>query len=206
MQGKLNTDINDIGFLNYLTKYPINASGNLNSELALRGSLSDPDISGMANIEHAKVQFYNYNSQINQITLKAQGKNKDWQITGSGYSKDKLLDFKTNINWQNQLTLKSTLKGNDIEIANIPPIQLTISPDLTLVYDNQFKLSGHISIDHAKINGDDLPNLSSSNQMQADIIYVSSDNQPIAMTTKIPLALNLQLLLGNDTKFYGFWP
>ncbi|MCF6776515.1 translocation/assembly module TamB domain-containing protein [Thiotrichales bacterium 19X7-9] len=206
MKGTLSTEINDLDFLNFLTKYPVNISGNLNSQLALSGVLANPNISGVANIQNAKVQLYNYNSEINQITLRAQGKNKHWQVTGSGYSKNKPLNFNADINWDKRLIIQSTLKGNNIEVANIPPIQLTISPDLALIYDydSEFKLNGHISIDHAKIHGDDLPNLSSANQMQADVVYVSTDNRPVAVTTKIPLALNLELLLGDDTKFYGF--
>ncbi|MCF6766454.1 translocation/assembly module TamB domain-containing protein [Thiotrichales bacterium 19S3-7] len=204
LDGKLNTNINDLGFLNYLSKQPINVSGELNSNLSLQGKLSNPDISGSTTVKNASVHFYNYNSQIEKITLNARGENRHWQITANGYNNAQPLNLTADINWNKQLLFTSNLKGSNIQVANIPPLQITISPNLTLTYDKEFKLTGQIAIDQAKIHGDNLPNLSNANQMQADIVYVSNDNQPIAVTTEVPVAMNLQILLGDDTKFYGF--
>ncbi|MCF6807977.1 translocation/assembly module TamB domain-containing protein [Thiotrichales bacterium 19S9-12] len=202
--GNLNTTLENLAMLNFLVPYPINFSGNLTSHLTFSDQLLNPNIQGVTNIQNGTINLYNYNSEISNIILRAEGKDRNWVITGSGINNNNTISLKSNINWQKKLTLTSNLKGSKVQIANIPPLNIIISPDIQLNYDDQLKLLGSIKIDHANIKGDNLPNLSNSSQMQADIIYLNAQDEPITTMAEIPLLMRLKINFGDDTKFYGF--
>lgn len=204
IKGDLNVIFPEISLLSFVVKYPLNLTGSFFSHLKFRGNVNKPVVSGEAQLKDTNITLYNFNTQIKNINLLASGSQYQWILKGDAFSNNNPINLAGELKWENGLYFKSTVKGNKLLLVNIPPMKIIASPDLSFSYDKLLKFSGSIDIDEAKIQADNLPNLSSNNAMIQDIVYVNQNNQPLDTSKPTPFKMNLHLNLGNDLKVYGF--
>ena len=206
IQSTVNIDWHNVDFLSALIPFPAKTNGHLKADLTFSGKLSAPRTSG-------KIQLMNSNTDIVPLGISLQNTNISATITppfkmainGKSILDKAALNINGGIVYDSTWKIDLNLNGKKLKVANLPELQLTVSPNLTFNNMHGFFLtSGKVRVDQATIHADNMKSLVTSNSIQDDIIYIDSDHQVLSQSKTNPIATDLTLDLGDNTKFYGF--
>jgi hypothetical protein len=206
IQSTVNINWHNVDFLSALIPFPAKTNGHLKADLTFSGKLSAPHTSG-------KIQLIDSNTDIVPLGVSLQNTNISATITppfkmairGKSTLDNAILNINGEIVYDGAWKTDLNLNGKKLKVANLPELQLSVSPNLTFNNMHGFFLtSGQVRVDQAIVHADSMKSLVTSNNIQNDIIYIDSDQQVLSQPKANPIATDLTLDLGDNTKFYGF--
>ncbi len=197
IRGNLQLSVHHLRILPLLVPQLRAPTGNLLANVALQGTLKQPDYNGnialtnaSADIPMLGITLKNVNANIalknrQHINLQAnlQSGLGRMNIVGTGV-------------WQPQrFSLTAKVTGQAVLVADLDQVNITASPDLALTLDNQnLTLSGNVTVPNAKINPDSFNN----DVTTADDIVLVRHGLPLAKSMRMKLFTKINLSLGDN--------
>jgi len=215
LQGELRLSFDDMGWLEGIVPQISEVSGQLEGRLDIAGSLQDPRLGGNIALTDASlnVPALGLNIEALETALNSDGMDR-FVITGFARSGDGSLNFSSEINntFSDNRSVDLRLAGDSFVLANLPELQLSITPDLRLQGSNEgINLSGQIFVPRLNAEVNTLPE--TAVDVSSDTVIIQAEggtevrNAALAEPTAlagIPVSGDLRVELGDDVRMSGF--
>ena len=203
LDGNLDLALNDLAFLDLLSPEITRSQGRANAQYAIAGTLAEPRLLGSLNVEGLATEvpalglklydgrFSVRAEDAQRFVLEGQLDANQGQLVVAG---EGTLDGST--------PLRMTLRGENVLVADIPALKVSISPDLVIEQDsNGVRASGTLGIPAANIDLAKLPGGGASSA-SADVV-VTDDAKP-STKKSLPVSAEIRLVLGEEVKLAGY--
>ena len=215
IKGKVNIDIPSVAWANQFMPDIKKLQGRLSSELNISGQLSQPQITGRANLVNSRFALPQTGTSIEKINLSllSTQANKA-RIAGSLQSGKGTLaiDGQLDLSQLEQWQAKLNLRGQRLDFMNTYEIKGVVSPNLIIDANaNAVKITGTLGIPETRIRLNDLP--ATAVYESSDVVIVGSKQAALSTSSsKIKKAAaigfkihpNVRVLMGDQVSFSGF--
>ncbi|MBU2097588.1 MAG: translocation/assembly module TamB domain-containing protein, partial [Gammaproteobacteria bacterium] len=215
LQGELQLDFEDLGWLEGIVPQLSNVSGELSGRMYLAGSLDAPQVSGDIMLSEAGLSIPALGMSVRALetTLSSDGAER-FVLTGYAESGEGSLNFSSEIEqaFSENRRMDIRLAGDNFTLANLPELSLSITPDLRLQGSQQgINLSGQLFVPHLNAEIVTLPE--SAVDVSSDAIIIQAEggtevrNAALAEPTLlagVPMSGDVRLELGDDVRVSGF--
>jgi translocation and assembly module TamB len=154
MAGNLLLDSNALGMLDsYITQID-RATGRINADLKLTGSLGTPQLAGALKISEARIDSYQVNLALRDLNLDAQLTDNQLALQGSANAGvDGKARFNGQLRWQGgQPYGKLHLDGDNLLIVNIPEAKVYATPNVDMnIAARRIDVTGSIELPYARL-------------------------------------------------------
>ncbi|AWL12860.1 Translocation and assembly module TamB [Saliniradius amylolyticus] len=212
LQGQLNPQTRQLSAKLALPEFDLNKllpvipsldqlAGNLNARVQAQGPLESPELTGQITVSKAEMRIAATQTHIQQghFDLNFTGRQLDYEsqfIMGQGQA-----ELEGQAQWQpgegpwhQRIQASAWLQGHQLELAVLPELQASLSPNLHLNLDKQLSVTGQLTVDNGKLTLSQLPE--SAVQVSDDMVIQGQTQQD-----KTPLPINLALALVLDEPF-----
>lgn len=210
VNGELKVKLGDIGVISSVTPVIDTASGRLDVDIALAGTLASPEFSGAASLKNGNLSYEPLGLKLTDIQLQStirEDNHIDLQSTfkagdGSGEivsSADSLGGIGDGV--------ELSLTGKNLTIVDLPDINVVADMDLGLgLYKDKLEINGDILIPRARLSP---VNITSTRVSESDdLVIVASENaedeqindekSPFAITGQVDLSLGQDVIIDLD--------
>ncbi|WP_133129493.1 translocation/assembly module TamB domain-containing protein [Legionella yabuuchiae] len=195
IQGAIHLNIDSLQFLNGISPTVEKLHGQLTMKLTASGTLGNPALKGLLNLQNASVYFPNLDVTYNPVNLEIQTENNQWNSTGSIVSQGNTLTVNGQGRFYPTVMGEVTLKGENIPAMNTAEYSINISPNLIIQFEpNAIAIKGSVLVPNAEIKP---ITFSDTVSLTEDAVFVSQKKEttPLTITTDINLNMgeNVQL-------------
>lgn len=215
LSGQLQLQFNDLGWLKGLVPQISQVRGSLNGQLDLSGTLDEPRVRADLSLLDGGVSIQALGIELLGIetTLTSEGPAR-LLINGVVQSGDGSLNFSSQIDnvLNDTRALDIRVAGADFTLANLPDLQLAISPDIHIQADSQgINFSGQLYVPLLNAEINTLPE--TAVDVSSDVVILQLDGStPVrnaalteqTMLAGMPLSGELRLILGDNVRVAGF--
>ncbi len=221
LSGQVQLQFEDLGWLEGLVPQISDVRGSLNGQLDLGGTLSSPHIRADLALDDAglAVQALGIDLRVRQTTLISEGPDR-LVVNGIVESGEGSLNFSSQIDrlFSDTRALELQVAGSGFTLANLPDLQLTVSPDIRVTGTSQaIHVSGQLLVPLLNAQINTLPE--TAVDVSSDAVIIQSEpgaplpNAALAQTTVIgqqaalggiPLSGEMRLVLGDNVRIAGF--
>ncbi|QIQ20959.1 autotransporter assembly complex protein TamB [Zophobihabitans entericus] len=206
LSGQVIMDKISLAIFNSLLRDDEYASGLLNANLKLGGSLEDPTINGNLSLSQSDIQTNQLPVDVKSIGMDIKFHGKSSTLDGLIKTQEGDITLSGNADWRDihNWNAKLAVKGAGMSIDYPPMIKMTIIPDISITANqDEINLGGRITIPKARITVEDLPE---------SIVDVSSDevmldeNLEEVEVQQLPLRINsnLSIVIGDNVFVSAF--
>lgn len=216
LDGRIDLDFDDLSWVEAFTPLVEDPQGQLSGQVSISGTLSDPLVGGNLTLANASLHIPALGLELTDLTTALTSNGSDLMtLRGEVSSGDGVLHFDSEV--QNPLeddrALRLTLDGENFELANLPELHLTITPNLTVTANlTGINASGSLVLPVLDVTITTLPE--SAVNVSADTVLVAQPsgepeihNAATAdrgILQDVPMTGQLHLVLGDDVHFTGF--
>ena len=215
LQGELDLNFEDLGWLEGLVPQLSNVTGELSGRMTLAGSVESPQIGGDIMLSGAGVDVPALGLTVSDLETTISSRSTDLiEVSGYAGSGEGSLNFTGEIRqvFTENRQAEVRLAGENFTLANLPELQLSITPDLRLRGSQQgIDLSGQLFIPQLNAEIVTLPETAVDVSSDAIIVQQPGDTQvrnaalaEPTLLAGIPLSGELRLELGDDVRVAGF--
>ena len=201
LTGSLNVQTRELGFLPVLVPEVDRAAGKLNADLKFAGRLGAPEIEGSLVLEEGELDLYAVNLQLREIAMRADLKGTGLKLEAKTRAGKGVAEVVGGLEWRDRLPFgQIKLKGENLELVNVPEAQVSVSPDLRFRIDGRkIGVDGAVRVPHAFLTPADLSGavLSSSDE-------VLVGQEPESDENRFEVTVGVQLVLGKDVRVDSF--
>lgn len=215
LQGELQLDFDDLGWLEGIVPQLSNVTGELTGRMNLAGTLDEPRVSGDVVLSEAGLDVPALGLSVSALetTLNSDGAER-FVLSGYAESGDGSLNFSSEIDqpFSENRQIDLRLAGDNFTLADLPELRLSITPDLRLQGSQQgINLSGQLVVPHLNAEIVTLPE--SAVDVSSDAIVIQTEGGPQVrnaalaeptLLAGIPLSGDIRLELGDDVRVSGF--
>jgi translocation and assembly module TamB len=199
--GTLHAQTRELGFLPVVVPEIDRAAGKLNADLEFGGTLGAPEIEGSLILDEGELDLYAVNLQLREIGLRADLKGTGLTLAAKTRAGKGTAEVTGGLEWRNRLPFgQIKLKGENLELVNVPEAQVSVSPDLRFRIDGrQIGVDGAVRVPHAFLTPADLSGavLPSSDEVLVGEETASGEN-------RFEVTVGVQLVLGKDVRVDSF--
>lgn len=206
LTGRLQIHFADSSLLPLFVPQIADPQGQMRADLSVSGNLAEPQIAGRVQVENAAVVVPDLGLDLQDLHLVAEGGTQEpFQLEAQVRSGQGLLQLtgqaKLTLDWVADLTIK----GEQVEVANIPAAWVIASPDITIrLSPQQAQVKGVVTIPQAMITpaGGSTAN---SAVVESDDVILVNPKTPTPETTPTQWAISsqVQVILGEQVSFEG---
>ncbi len=202
--GNGSVEINEMSLFAVLVPDIANPSGRVSANLAMSGSLGQPEFlgalavtDGAFGVRKAGIQITEFNARLSQasvghLELKGVARSGDGQISIQG---DTWVSTDTGIHSEVLLT------GQDFELSRLPNWRISASPSIAIVFDDRTTtVTGNLYIPTTDVRLRELP--ASAESPSPDAIVHRAEGSSSAVRRRIDV--DVAVGLGDDVRFSGF--
>jgi len=206
VDGKLNIQVDDLGFLNRLIEPVSGIEGSVNADVHLQGALSAPDLKG-TQIHLAKVKFSILDAglQVSDLNIAlTHSEEQQLFLKGSANIADQplLIEGELDHYASELLQYKVAIKGDNLQLLQLPDMQAWLSPDLTFAGNKQgVKIRGEVIVPKATLVFATLPE--GSVQLSEDELVINEELVKVKAPT-YPIDMNVFIQMGDTVTIEGF--
>lgn len=217
INGKLTIDVPNLSWANEFVPDVHKLAGQLNSQIAISGTLDQPKITGKANLINGSFSLPETGTKIQNITVNviAQKANQA-TISGSLQSGKGKLAITGNVstNQRNNWKAHVQLQGDRLDFMNTYEIQGVVSPKLTIdATEKAVKITGTLAIPETKITLNELPPTAI---YESDDVVILGKTQPKSKmnnqtekkthSKNVPFKVHpdVNIIIGDKVSFSGF--
>jgi translocation and assembly module TamB len=156
--GELHAQTAELGYVTLYFPEIDKASGRLDANLAITGTLGTPLIEGTVKLSNTELDFFQINLALRQTELEATLHDNALEFSGSSHIGQGTLSAKGALAWRDSLPYGHFhMEGTQLRVADIPEAQIDASPTLDFtIKGRQITVAGSISVPYAKIVPADL--------------------------------------------------
>lgn len=202
LRGRVDVDINNIGFLEAFVPDLHNPSGSFNVDYALTGTFGDPRITGTARLSNGKADVPRLGIELREMQLTATGDGSgSLDLRASARSGEGTVSVtgRAGVLPGPNSPIRLALQGRRFQAMDTEEFDIQVSPDLRLTYTGQtVEVSGEVVVPHADIvmekRGEKGPVSASE-----DVVFVNAANQPDP-NKGLALTARVRVVLGQDVE------
>lgn len=215
LNGTVRIDFEDLAFVEALAPQLTQVTGELNGELTLQGNLDAPIIGGDVSLLQAGFTMPALGIEMGNIEVTLSSDNTDeFSLTAYAESGGGSLNISSEIlrPFDEQRSLNLQIAGSDFVIANLPELEVSISPDLRATASQSgIDVNGRLLIPTVDARITTLPE--SAVDVSRDTVIVQNDPDVQVRNaaqvdrgplSEIPISGEVRLILGNDVRVSGF--
>jgi translocation and assembly module TamB len=193
----LHAQTRELGFLPVVVPEIDRAAGKLNADLRFAGKLGAPEIEGSLVLEEGELDMYAVNLQLREIGLRADLKGTGLTMAAKARAGKGTAEVNGALEWRNRLPFgQIKLKGENLELVNVPEAQVSVSPDLRFRIDGRkIGVDGAVRVPHAFLTPADL---SGAVLPSSDEVLVGEE--PESDENRFEVTVGVQLVLGKDVR------
>lgn len=201
LQGHVNMNIQDLGFISLLTPDLQAVKGALNSDLTLAGTLSAPDIRGSMILSGGQAEVPAIGLVMDSIalTIKDQPGQRALAIDGligSGEGELRVLGQYDLAQQQTQLKIK----GDDFKAVATPEIEVWITPDMQItMVPELLSVRGEVKVPKANISP---PARTASTPLSKDVVIL--DQTDTTSSARQAMDIQMRVTLGDAVRVNAF--
>ena len=216
LSGTIGAGLDDLRWLQALVPQMNNIEGSLNGQARLNGNLSAPQATGSIDLQNASVSIDSIGITLSNITVNVSSDSPDSvQLTGRAQSSEGALDFNGQIigPFAGTTTFSAQVRGDNFQLANIPNLELNISPNVILSVDGtSIEVIGSLHVPTLKMTLEQLPETAVDVSRDVVIVNYPSDRPDLARSIAAtestvfdrPLIGTIDITLGDDVSLTGF--
>lgn len=206
LAGTILIDHLSLSLINPLLLDNEHASGVINANLVLSGTLQDPYLRGNLDLAHSEIKASQLPIDMRSITLNIDFNGKSSVLKGQMNTEAGVVNINGEANWQNlnNWTASTRIKGDAIVLTVPPMAVVSIIPDISIsATQDLIDIKGRINIPKATIKVDALP--ASSVNVSDDEVLLDNNLQEIK-PKQPPIAINSSVFvsLGDNISFDAF--
>lgn len=171
VEGKINLSINNLNIIPTLSTYINKASGTIDSDLTVAGTLIKPEIKGAIRLKDGLLSLPSFGLNITDINLNLTSRD-DYTLllNGTMQSGDGDLTLNSEITHTlDNLIAKTSVTGESFQLMNTKEYAVVVSPKLTLDYSpEKLTLGGEVNLIQADIRPRDF---SSTQSLPDNVTY-----------------------------------
>jgi translocation and assembly module TamB len=205
LQGRLSLLLDQLGVIEYLSEEALTApTGRLSAEIAVRGPLAAPELSGGAALSAFSVE-------IPALGIAPREGRIDLRLDGSSaadlefaFRSEGELSGRGRIDWSDAAVtpLQVEIGGSEVLVSDTPQLRLVASPALELsLRDSLLRLRGRVDVPRAEVR---LDRFEGSQQVSADVVVLDPAQPERAVAAAQRIDADIRLALGEDVKLAGF--
>ena len=160
LSGELHAHGADIELASLYVPQIDRASGEINVDAQLAGTVGTPDLSGLFKVSDGEIDVYQINLALKQVNAEARLTRAGIDFKGSAAAGAGSLNASGHLEWHNlQPYGEFKLAGSNLRVADIPEAQIDASPDLDFtVAGRKIEVKGKVVVPYAKIAPSDITN------------------------------------------------
>jgi translocation and assembly module TamB len=193
LDAELRAKTSALGIVNLYVPELDRASGALDMDLVVGGTLGAPLVNGVLRLRDGELDLYQVNLALRAATLEARLIDNGFTFKGSARAGDGSIEADGKLTWTaGEPSGQLRVKGQDLLVADVPEARITASPDLSFrVEGRDLDASGTVTIPYARLVPADL----------AGAVLTSSDevlvgDEPVDPESTFRVTSNLKLVLG----------
>ena len=192
LEGELHAHTAELGYITLYFPEVDKASGVLDANLALSGTLGTPLIEGTIRLSNTELDFFQINLSLRQTEFEATLHANALDFNGSAHIGQGSLSAKGALAWRDSLPYgEFHMEGTELRVADIPEAQIDASPTLDFtIKGRQITVAGNVKVPYAKIVPADL---TGAVRTSSDEVVVGKEqddpNKRFEVTSDITLAL-----------------
>ncbi len=205
LSGRLQLELDDIGFLAALSPEIERASGALSGTVDLAGSLGNPAPDGELKLSGGALRLASPGLDITGITLAAHNAAADELVfEGSARSGGGELALAGSARLSDGGTAADIrIDGEAFQVFDTPDARVRVSPDLDIALrDTGLTVTGKVRVPYAEITPKQLP--PSAVSTSADQVIVVADGEEAVTVGEQGVAANIRIELGDEVSVDGF--
>lgn len=217
LNGEIQIDFDDLGWVEALAPQLTQITGELSGRLSVQGSLSEPIIGGDVMLSETGFELPALGLSLNGIEVTLSSDDTDqFVLTGYAESGGGSLNIASEISQpfsdDRRMTLR--LAGSNFLLANLPELQLRVTPDLSFNASQQgINMTGQLLIPMVDARITTLPETAVDVSRDAVFVAHPEGDAPTvrnaAQTERgifgdIPVSGDFRIILGNDVRVAGF--
>ena len=158
LEGELRAQTSELGYVTLYFPQVDKASGKLDADLAIAGTLGTPLIQGSIKLSNTELDFFQVNLSLRQTELDARLHENALDFTGSAHIGQGILSAKGGLAWRNSLPYgQFHMEGTGLRVADIPEAQIDASPNLDFkITGRRITVAGNVKVPYARIVPADL--------------------------------------------------
>jgi len=158
LQGELHAQTAELGYVTLYFPEIDKASGKLDANLAITGTLGTPLIEGSIKLSNTELDFFKINLSLRQTELEAKLHDNALDFTGSAHIGLGTLNAHGGLAWRDSLPYgQFHLEGTELRVADVPEAQIDASPTLDFtIKGRQIAVAGSVKVPYARIVPADL--------------------------------------------------
>lgn len=199
-QGSVTFQFNNLGQLFSSSSFLTHLNGRLEGVLTIDGTLIKPRFTGTMQLKHASGKLPRLNVRLRDVNMNASiNKSGEMNLTGGFRSGKGSATLTSRFNF---LTPRSqfaiSIKGNHLEVANLPEYHILASPDLLLSLGHHtLMLTGSVLLPEATIHAEYIHN---AVVLPNEVVFVGERREQSPLSA---LTLHVQFKLG-DKIFFNY--
>jgi translocation and assembly module TamB len=196
-QGTLHLYLQDLGEFAALSNQVVIPSGALQGQWDISGLLTAPRLSGKMELIDGAAEIPALGITLAPLQFRMQGDTKTVDVTATARSGGGELQAVTTVHLTDPDNRQIEVKivGENFHAAQLPGMQLTLSPDLILtVSDKLLDVQGRVTIPRARITSIDLEQAT----VPSNDVVVIDETIAAPSPTNLPLTLAVDILLGKE--------
>jgi translocation and assembly module TamB len=201
--GHVGIHVSNLKLLEVFTTEVVNPKGAMNGDFNLAGTVSQPAISGQANLTDFSAEIPAMGLKLSQGRMAISTTDaQHFRIDGALHSGDGSVELAGTAALGADAQSVLTVKGSNFRAVDIPSAKVAISPDLAVKHDSQgLNITGDVALDSADVNLDKLPGAGAT-KASPDVVVVDEKQQEEA-TSQMPMSATVTVKLGNKTHLVG---
>jgi translocation and assembly module TamB len=158
LEGALQAHTAELGYVTLYFPEIDRAAGELDVNLAIRGTLGTPLLAGSIKLSNTELDFFQVNLALRHTELEAKLHDNALDFSGSAHIGQGTLSARGALAWRDSLPYgQFHMEGTDLRIADIPEAQIDASPTLDFtIKGRQIAVVGNVKVPYAKIVPADL--------------------------------------------------
>jgi translocation and assembly module TamB len=204
IQGDLQAHFNKFNLVPMFVPSVENVAGKLNANLQILGSLDNPQVKGLLQLQDANADVPQAGLQLKKLQLMLQGAGQDLQLnasvnSGAGQLR---LQGKFNLPSVDKLNGSLSLQGERFEAVNMPFANALISPNLKIeIAPQKIHVQGEVTIPEATLSP---PEKEGAVNASEDVVVVNKNKpEPEVAPSAMAISSNVNLIFGDKISFKG---
>jgi translocation and assembly module TamB len=199
--GELHAQTAELGYVTLYFPQVDKASGKLDVNLAITGTLGTPLLDGSIRLSNTELDFFQVNLSLRQTEIEAKLHENALDFTGSAHIGQGTLSAKGGLAWRNSLPYgQFHMEGTELRVADVPEAQIDASPTLDFnIKGRQITVAGNVKVPYARIVPADL-----TGAVRASSDEVIVGKEPDDPTKRFDVTSDITLTLGDKVSIDTF--
>jgi translocation and assembly module TamB len=193
VKGELHAHTDQLGLITLYVPDIDRASGHLDGDMKIAGTLGTPLIDGDLKITDGEIDYYQVNMGLRQLSFAAKLTDNGVDFNGSTRIGSGLAHAKGRLEWHNSVPYgKVTVEGTNLRVTDVPEAQIDASPNLEFnINGRKIEVAGAVKVPYAKIVPADLTGAVRSS---ADEVIVGQEQTDPSRRFEVVSTITLSLL------------